>query len=42
MAFDTKKKPSGKTKSGAKMGAKITPTNSSKRKVSTDIRPQSK
>jgi hypothetical protein len=42
MAFNTNKKPSGKSKGGAKMGATVKNTNSSTRKVSTDIRPQSK
>lgn len=42
MGFSTKKKPSGKTTKNAKMGTPLKPTNGSKRKVSTDIRPQSK
>lgn len=42
MGFSTKKRPSGKTKMNAKMGTKCNHTNASKRKVSTDIRPQSK
>lgn len=42
MGFATNKKPSGKTNKSAKMGTPLKPTNSSKRKVSTDIRPQSK
>ncbi len=40
--FDTKKRPSGKTKMNAKMGTPLKPTNNSKRKVATYIRPQSK
>jgi len=40
--FGTKKKPSGKTTKNAKLGTPVKNTNSSSRKVSTDIRPQSK
>jgi len=42
MAFSTKKKPSGKTNVSAKVAPKLPDTNSSSKKNSTYIRPQSK